>query len=77
VKVRWEYACGRLSDRELQVRRKDKEVFSSLSSHVNTSLYGPQYLYRLYPEKVMTPEGKLLARVRPPLEGEVIPIKER
>jgi hypothetical protein len=79
-KVRWEYACGRFSDRELHVQRKDKEVFSSVSSDVNTTLFGPQQLYRLYPEKVVTPEGKVLARVRPTREkpwGEIIPIKDK
>ncbi len=79
-KIRWEYACGRFSDRELHVQRKDKEVFSSVQSDTNTSLYGPQHLYRLYPDKVVTPEGKLMAWVRPTLEkpwGEVIPVKEK
>jgi len=79
-KVRWEYACGRFSDRELHVRRKDKEVFSSVPSDMNTTLFGPQHLYRIYPEKIVTPEGKLLARVRPTVDkpwGEVIPVKER
>jgi len=79
-KVRWEYACGRFSDRELHVQRKDKEVFSSVRSDTNTSLYGPSHLYRLYPDKLVTPDGKLLARVRPTLEipwGEVIPVKDK
>jgi hypothetical protein len=79
-KLRWEYACGRFSDQELHVRRKDKEVFTSVKSDKNTGLYGPQQLYRLYPEKVVTPEGKLLGWVRPTLEkpwGEVIPVKEK
>jgi hypothetical protein len=79
-KLSWEYACGRFSDRELHVQRKDKEVFSSISSDTNTGLYGPQQLYRLYPDKVVTPDGKLMARVRPTLEkpwGEVIPVKEK
>ncbi len=79
-KVRWEYACGRFSDRELHVQRKGREVFSSVRSDTNTSLYGPQHLYRLYPEKVVTPDGKLLARVRPTLErpwGDIIPVKDK
>src|SRR5207342_2373675 len=46
-KVIWEYVCGRFSDRELRVRRKDKEVFASVPSETNTSLFGPQQLYRL------------------------------
>jgi hypothetical protein len=79
-KVSWEYACGRFSDRELHVQRKDKEVFSSILGDENTGLYGPQQLYRLYPDKVVTPDGKLMARVRPTLEkpwGEVIPVKDK
>src|SRR6516225_6001784 len=31
-KLRWEYACGRFSDWELHVQRKDTEVFSSIPS---------------------------------------------
>ncbi len=34
-KPRWEYACGRFSDWELRVHRKDKEVFSSVRSETN------------------------------------------
>jgi hypothetical protein len=79
-KVSWEYACGRFSDRELHVQRKDKELFSSVPSDANTGLYGPKQLYRLYPDKVVTPDGKLIARVRPTLEkpwGEIIPVKDK
>ena len=42
--------------------------------------HDPQHLYRLYPDKVVTLEGKLLARVRPTPEkpwGEVIPVEEK
>ena len=63
-KVRWEYACGRFSDWELRVNRKEKEVYSSVPSETNTSSHDPQHLYRVYPERVVTLEGKLLARVR-------------
>ena len=63
-KVRWEYACGRFSDWELRVNRKEKEVYSSVPSESNTSSHDPQHLYRAYPERVVTLEGKLLARVR-------------
>ena len=62
-KLRWEYACGRFSDWELRVQRKEVEVFSSVRSETNTSAHDPQHLYRVYPEKVVTPEGKLLARI--------------
>ncbi len=79
-KLRWEYACGRFSDWELRVQRKDKEVFSSVPSDANPFNHDPQHLYRIYPEKVVTPEGKLLARIRstPKMPwGEVIPVEDK
>ena len=79
-KVRWEYACGRFSDWELRVRRKDKEVYASVPSDANPMFYDPQHLYRLYPEKVVTPAGKLLARIRSTPKapwGEVIPAEDK
>jgi hypothetical protein len=63
-KLRWEYACGRFSDWDLHVHRKDKEVYSSVQSEKNPFFHDPLHLYRIYPEKVVTPEGKLLARIR-------------
>jgi hypothetical protein len=78
-KTRWEYACGRFSDWELHVQRKDKEVFSSVRSEKNPFAHDPLHLYRIYPEKVVTPEGKLLARIRQNTKfpwGELIPTKE-
>jgi hypothetical protein len=79
-KTRWEYACCRFSDRDLHVQRKDKEVWSSIRSETNTFLHDPLHLYRLYADKVMTLEGKLLARVRATERvwwGEVIPVDEK
>jgi hypothetical protein len=79
-KMRWEYACGRLSDWELRVLRKDKEVWSSVPSETNPFSHDPLHLYRIYPEKVVTLEGKLLARIRqtPRMPwGEVIPVDEK
>ena len=77
-KVRWEYACGRFSDWELHVQRKDKEVYSSIPSEKNPFAHDPLHLYRLYPEKIVTPEGKLLARVRQtPKGGELIPVEDK
>ncbi len=78
-KLRWEYACGRFSDWELHVQRKGKEVFSSIPSEKNPFAHDPLHLYRLYPEKVMTPEGKLLARCRQPTSrgGEVIYLEDK
>ena len=62
-KMRWEYACGRFSDWELHVHHKGKEVYSSVRSAANPFPHDPLHLYRIYPEKVITPEGKLLGRL--------------
>lgn len=70
-KLRWEYACGRFSDWELHVSRKGKEVFSSVRSDTNTFFHDPLDLYRLSLEKVVTLEGKLIARIRWTPKGEV------
>jgi hypothetical protein len=78
-KARWEYAVGRFSDWELRVSRKDKEIFSSVPSEKNPFFHDPQHLYRIYPEKVVTPEGKLLARIKSTQKmpwGEVVPVKD-
>jgi hypothetical protein len=78
-KLRWEYACGRFSDWELHVQRKDKEVYSSVPSETNPFAHDPLHLYRIYPEKVVTTEGKLLARIRQNTRfpwGELIPTSE-
>jgi hypothetical protein len=79
-KLHWEYACGRFSDRNLHVRRKDKEVWSSVRNETNTFGHDAQHLYRLYADKVVTLEGKMLARVRSTDRvwwGEIIPAEER
>jgi hypothetical protein len=73
-KLRWEYACGRYSDFELHLNWKDKEVFTSISSETNGFYNDPLHLYRLYPEKVVTLEGKLLARIK---DGEAIPVEDK
>jgi hypothetical protein len=80
AKLRWQYACGRFSDWELRVRRKDREVWSSVPSETNTFAHDPQHLYRLYPEKVVNAEGKLIARFRQTPKiwwGELIPIADK
>ncbi len=75
-KLRWEYVCGRFSDWELRVKRKDKEVFSFVPGESDTSVPDPRHLYRIYPEKIVTLEGKLLARVRQTPKGrEIIPVE--
>ena len=77
-KMRWEYACGRFSDWELHVSRKDKEVYASVISAENPFPHDPLHLYRIYPEKVVSPEGKLLARVRQtPTGRQIIPEKDK
>jgi hypothetical protein len=78
-KLRWEYACGRFSDLELHVKRRDKEVWSSVPSETNTFAHDPLHLYRLYHEKIVTPEGKVLARLRQTPNGnvEVMPADDK
>jgi hypothetical protein len=79
-KLRWEYACGRFSDLEVHVQRKDKEVWSSVPSEANSFAHDPLHLYRLYPEKIVTLEGKVLARIRQTPSnpyGETIPVEEK
>jgi hypothetical protein len=79
-KLRWEYACGRFSDRSLYVQRKDKDVWSSVRSDTNVFLHDPLHLYRLYQDKVVSLDGKLLARVRATDKiwwGEAIPVDEK
>ncbi len=79
-KLRWEFACGRFSDRNLHLKRKDKEVWSSIRGENNIYFHDPQYLYQIYPDKVFGPDGKLLARVRvspPSWRAEVLPVDEK
>jgi hypothetical protein len=63
-KLKWEYACGRFSDWELRVSRKGAEVYSSVPGTDNPFHHDPLHLYRLIPEKVVTTDGKVLARFR-------------
>lgn len=57
---------------------KDQEVFSSVPGVNNPSSHDPLHLYRIYPEKVVTPDGKLLARTHQTSTGvEVIPVKDK
>ncbi len=78
-KVHWEYACGRFSDRSLYVQYKGKEVWSMVRSEDNTFLHDPQHTYRTYADKVVSLDGKLLARVRATEKiwwGEFYPVRE-
>jgi hypothetical protein len=79
-KLRWEYALGRFSDRSLYVQRKDKEIWSSVRSETNVFNNDPLHLYRTYADKVVSLDGKLLARVRvtPTVWwGEFIPVGDK
>jgi hypothetical protein len=77
-KLRWEYACGRFSDLEMHVQRKAKEVWSSVPSATNPFTHDPLHLYRIYHEKIVTLEGKVLAHIRQTPKGnEVIPVDEK
>ena len=79
-KTRWQYACGRFSDRSLYVQRKDKEVWSMVRNDDNTFLHDPQHLFRVYSDKIVNLEGKLLARVRVTEKiwwGELLPVDEK
>jgi len=80
-KRRWEYACGRFASRDLYVRRKDKEVWSSiLNNDTNTFYHDPLHLYRNYHDKIVTQDGKVLANIRqtPRMPGgEVIPADKK
>ena len=79
-KMHWDYACGRFSDWELRVQRKEKEIYSSSPSEANPFFHDPLHLYRIYPEKVVTPEGKLLAQIRSTTKapwGELIPVEDK
>jgi hypothetical protein len=75
-KLRWEYAVGRFSDWELRVTRKGKEVYSSVPSSDNLFSHDSLHLYRIYPERIVTLEGKTVARLRPGPKGPVaIPVE--
>jgi hypothetical protein len=79
-KLRWEYACGRFSDRSLYVQRKDKEIWTSVRNEANVHTHDPLHLYRAYADKVVSLEGKLLARIRVTDQnsfGDVIPVEDK
>jgi hypothetical protein len=79
-KVRFEYALGRFSDCEIHVSLKEKdgkgkEVFSSVPSEENPFRHNPKHTYRTYQDKVVDPDGKLLARIRQDEKGShVVPV---
>jgi hypothetical protein len=62
------------------VQRNDKEVWSMVRSDTNTFNNDPLHTYRVYADKVVSLEGKLLARVQATPEifwGKVIPVDEK
>jgi hypothetical protein len=75
----WEYGCGRFGVISMYVERKGKEVWSSVLNGVSDVWsHDRLHLYRIYPEKIVTPEGKLLARMRLTSRGEeVVPVGEK
>jgi hypothetical protein len=79
-KLRWEYACGRFSDRNLYVQRKEKEIWTSIRSETDTHGHDTLHLYRLYGDKVVNLEGKVLARMRSTEKiwwGEEVPVDDK
>src|SRR5262249_31525934 len=79
-RLRWEYACGRFSDRSLYVQRREKEIWSLVRSGANVHTHDPLHTYRAYPDKVVSLDGKLLARIRVTDRnpfGDVIPVNDR
>jgi hypothetical protein len=76
----WEYACGRFSDRSLHVTRGDKEVWSRVRDEANAFNNDAKHLYRMYADKVVTLDGKLLARIKATTKtpwGEVFPVEDK
>ena len=77
-KLQWEYACGRFSDWELRMERKGEEVFSSVRGPENPFAHDPLHLYRIFPEKIVDAEGKLVARIRQTPNGrQIIPVGKK
>ncbi len=79
-KPTWEYACGRFSDRDLHARHKQTEVWSMVRGDANTFNNDPQHLYSACAEKVVGPDGKLLARCKATPQvpwGVVYPVTDK
>ena len=72
---RWEYACGRFSDWRLHVRHKQTEVFT----YVPSKAPEPNLrLYHWHAEKVVSPEGKVIARARQTPRGSYLaPVEDK
>jgi hypothetical protein len=79
-KTRWEYACGRFGIISMYVQHKGTEVWSSVLNGTSDVWWHDRlHLYCIYPEKIVTPEGKLLARMRMTANERevVIPVDEK
>lgn len=79
-KQKWEYALGRFSDRSLYALRNDREVWARVRDATNAFNNDPLHLYRLYADKVVTTDGKLLARIQATEKmpwGQVFPVDEK
>src|SRR5262245_5236790 len=79
-KLRWQFACGRFSTPSLYPQPKGTEIWTSIRSETNTSLHDPLHLYRTYADKVVSLDGKLLARVRATEKvwwGEFLPVDDK
>ncbi|HEY1376807.1 MAG TPA: hypothetical protein VGF55_08425 [Gemmataceae bacterium] len=78
-KLRWEYACGRFSDRSLYVQRKGRDFWSCVRDGTdNTFLHGAKHVYRFYPDKVVDADGRTTVRIRATERNwQFIPIADR
>ena len=77
-KLQWEYALCRFTDCEIHVSFKGKEVFSSIPSETNPYPHNPKHTYRTYQDKIVSLDGKLLARIRQDRNGsQVVPVDEK
>ena len=79
-KTLWEFACGRYGVCSMYMQHMGKEIWSSvLNGSSDIWWHDRLHLYQLYPEKIVSPEGKLLARYRltATQEEAVVPEAER
>lgn len=77
-KLQWEYALCRFTDCEIHVSLKGKEVFSSIPSETNPYPHNTNHTYRTYQDKIVSLDGKLLARIRQDANrSQVVPVDEK
>jgi hypothetical protein len=77
-KLHWEYTLCRKADRSLYVHRRGREVWSMVMGGENVYAHDPLHVYRAYADKVVSLEGKLLARLRQTATGEeLIPVADK